>query len=359
MLTCPTCSKQFAAPAPAAPQQAAAPPPARPQKKPPQVQKPPQLQKPVQPQALASQLTPISSQPQASLAPLTPAYRAPVYPQSYGGTAQGRGPSRGLIIGLSAAGGGLVLIVALAAVGFYVLKRSFQPLAQNPGNGSLPGGFNIPSVNGLKPNQAPETLDDCIADIRISEPTFSQVYLALIKLGNMEPVEARREEVAGLLDPLLTAKDSSVRNSALRTVKKWGTQKNVATLSKMMQSPTRADRHSAMDALGAISSSQQAAEALAKQLLQEDDRYAAARALGNMGPIAEDIVWPHVESTNSGVRSSACTVLGKVGTQKSLQRLKALIRSEPDIVRRSPLEVAESEIERRLDKTEGSGGIFD
>jgi len=389
MLTCPTCSKQFAAPGPASSSNPNLVPQTQPavtrtpDKKPPPVMKPP-----VQPQALGAQpavkstaqLTQSPSKPPQVAQKTAPANApapaptaldsiAPAYstlqpyqsPQAFPQPA--RSSSKGLIIGLSVAGGVLVLVLVLIGAGLYMAAQSFSPVVQNPGmSGSIPG-LDLPSVSGVKPKpprRLPETLEDCIEDIRSSDQTFSQMFLALNKLTEFSPQESRREEVAGLLDPLLTARESSVRSGAFRAVKVWGTQRNVPTLLKILETGDRSSRSSAMEALGNMGSSQQVAEALAKQMLLDDDRSNAARALEEMGPVAEDVVWQHMESRNSRVQSSACSVLAKIGTKKSLPKIRELIqKSESDISRKVHLEIAEREIERRVGTTEGTGGIFD
>jgi hypothetical protein len=66
-----------------------------------------------------------------------------------------------------------------------------------------------------------------------------------------------------------------------------------------------------------------------------------------MGPIAEDAVWQHVGAQDDLLHGYACQVLGKVGTAKSLAKLRPLL-SNPDIGRRVPIDIAVRDIEKRL-----------
>ena len=176
------------------------------------------------------------------------------------------------------------------------------------------------------------------------------MYIPLSELSFMEPVPARREEVAALLNPLLDAKNESVRSSALNAVKKWGTQTNVPTLLKMLEWKSLGDRWAAIEALGNIGGSKEAAKAIADLMLDHGDMLTAARALEKMGSVAEDAVWPHVGSDDRLLHSSACRVVGAVGTKKSLDKLQPLIKKETDIGHRVPMEIAVREIKKRLGK---------
>ena len=199
-------------------------------------------------------------------------------------------------------------------------------------------------------NNNADKLESSIAAIKSKDHSFRQMYTPLSELSSMEPVASRREEVAALLDPLLTEKNDSVRNAAMRAVKKWGTQKNVPTLIKMLDLPSTSDRWAAMEALGSIGGSKEAAEKVATLMLDENDRLTAMRSLSAMGPAAEDATWKLVGAPENSLHSNACRALGAMGTQKSLTRFQSLIKKEKDIGRRVPMEIAARDIEKRLGK---------
>ncbi|MCE9526448.1 MAG: trypsin-like peptidase domain-containing protein [Planctomycetales bacterium] len=235
--------------------------------------------------------------------------------------------------------------------------RGASPVSTSPVVGSTPTIPNRPTQSTPAPPATPspparakKSLDDYIAAIKSTDHSFGQMYLPLSELSFMEPVPERREEVAALLNPLLDAKNESVRSSALNAVKKWGTQKNVPTLLKMLEWKSLGDRWAAMEALGNIGGSKEAAQAIAALMLDQGDMLTAAHALEKMGPVAEDAVWPHVGSNDRLLHSNACRVLGAVGTQKSLDKLQPLIKKETDIGHRVPMEIASRDIVKRLGK---------
>ena len=220
-----------------------------------------------------------------------------------------------------------------------------SPISTSPAG--LP---SVPPTSRPTPKPSGKSLDENIAAIKSTDQSFAQMFSPLSELSFMEPVPARREEVAALLDPLLGAKNESVRNSALNAVKKWGTQKNVPTLLKMLEWKSLGDRWAAMGALGEIGGSKEAAEAVAKLMADKEDMLTATHALEKMGPVAEDAVWPHVGSSDRQLHSNACRVLGAVGTEKSLAKLQPLIKKETDIGHRVPMDIAVRAIQARLGK---------
>lgn len=195
--------------------------------------------------------------------------------------------------------------------------------------------------------QIPESLDDILIVLKEGEPTFAKMFVPLSKLRTLTPDPARREEVAALLDPLLTTQNSSVRRAAQDAVKVWGTQHNVPSLLALLDGADRSDRWSAMEALGKIGSSKAAAERIAQIMLISSESLVAKRALENMGSVAEDAVLPVVGHHDNLIHSYACQALGKIGTNKSLAILKSW-EKDSQIGRQVPIDRAIREMERRL-----------
>jgi HEAT repeat protein len=110
----------------------------------------------------------------------------------------------------------------------------------------------------------------------------------------------------------------------------------------------RSDRHDAIKALGAIGG-KEAAQAVAGRLSDKDDRLYAKSALIKMGPVAEDYALPHVGASLDDLHDAACDVVGMVGTNKSLTKLRAL-RKESSTRRRLSVSSAIHELEQRLVK---------
>jgi hypothetical protein len=209
-----------------------------------------------------------------------------------------------------------------------------------------------------QPSSSPraETLDEIVAVLKEGEPTFGRLYLPLNQLRRLPVDSARRDEVAALLDPLLKTTEHSVKNAAIKAVEIWGTQENVPTLLALLDSPDLGERWAAMEALGKIGGSKEAAQRLADLLTVSNDSLTAKRALEEMGNIAEEAVWPHVGHRDIQIHSNACQVLGKIGTPQTLAKLKAR-KPEREIVRQVPVDMAIRQLEspvRRPTRTRAS-----
>jgi HEAT repeat protein len=124
----------------------------------------------------------------------------------------------------------------------------------------------------------------------------------------------------------------------------------VPTLLAALDSADRSDRGNAIEALGKIGGLPEIATRLAEILQNSSDAsdgLRAARALEAMGALAEDSVLPLVGHRENRVHSSACQILVKVGTAKSLDKLKALPK-EASTSRQIHIDRAIREIEKRL-----------
>ncbi len=135
------------------------------------------------------------------------------------------------------------------------------------------------------------------------------------------PANDQREQVAKALGKLLSDKDDGTRTSAAKALIVWGTSDNVPALIKALQSDNVFLRGEAIKALGA-QQDKRGAEAVAKQL--PNDRHNAGEALAAMGDIAEPYVVPLLQDLDEGVRSEACKILAKIGTDKSRPALEVL-----------------------------------
>jgi hypothetical protein len=167
-------------------------------------------------------------------------------------------------------------------------------------------------------------LDRILLTLKGQDRTYGTLYSPLRRLAAMEPVPSRREEVAQLLESILSSSDQNVRRAALDAICRWGTQTNVPTLLLLAGSSNHSDYRKAIEALGEIGGSVDAAKTLAGMLPDPTLGLYARRALQKMGPIAEDPVWEHATDKNKLVALYACSVLEQIGTEKSLERLRSL-----------------------------------
>lgn len=192
-------------------------------------------------------------------------------------------------------------------------------------------------------------LDSDIEALRSPDLSYKQMYRPLTDLQFKEAVPARRDEVSGLIEPILLSQDQQVREAALHVLKKWGTAKNAASLIKFVDSTSTGEVDAAIEALAALGPNQEAAAAIAKKLPVQRHRFQTGQALIKMGKFAEEVVWPHLESKDRETRNQALQVLAEVGTAKSLDKLKAL-PGEKESTEKFLHENAIRNIERRVNR---------
>jgi hypothetical protein len=136
-------------------------------------------------------------------------------------------------------------------------------------------------------------------------------------------------QVSLALQPLLDASDLENRWYGAKACQKWGTEENVVSLVAATGaggSGADAVRGAACVALGAIGDPR----GIPAVIKRTEDPWDIARQSGELlaalvafGPKVEEDLWPLIEKPDSRVQKLAITVLGKVGTQKSLGRLEA------------------------------------
>ena len=228
---------------------------------------------------------------------------------------------------------------------------SAPPTGSSP-NPFVPGNFGDPPPGVIasaspQPATGAGRVDQIIALLKGGDTSFGTLFVPLSELARIEPVPDKREEVAALLDPLLSNKNSSIRSSAMRAVEKWGTQKNLATLLKLLESSDSSARRDAMNALGGVGGPE-AAQKLATLMASDDDRLWASRGLKRMGPAAEEPVFPLLKHSNDQTRWEATRILADVGTQKSVAPLQQMIRAEKSPFTKAGAEMALRQIQDRL-----------
>ena len=189
-------------------------------------------------------------------------------------------------------------------------------------------------------------LDEYLRAVRSPEKTFSNCYVPLSKISRMKPIESRRDEVSEALEPFLTSLNSSLRGTALRAVRTWGTQKNVPSLMRLLEEPDTGERRPAMKALAQIGG-KEAAEKIAARVPNSTDSLTAARALKEMGAVAEPAVIKLLEHDAHDVRSRACDILREIGGQKSLAAIEKMLETDTDRSSRSAGERAVRELKKR------------
>jgi S1-C subfamily serine protease len=191
---------------------------------------------------------------------------------------------------------------------------------------SEPGQFGgPPSATSSQPAvSVSEQLDNLVVALKTNDySVVGPVYPALNLLKKLEPIDSRRGEVAALLLPMLSAKDELVRTAALDAIGRWGTQAQAARLLEIVQSAEGSERLTAMLALGGVGGSPEAAAYLVKYLPVTSDRRRVEESLIKMGAVAEEAASEYVGYGDDSVHEAACRVLGAIGTDKSLAKLKS------------------------------------
>jgi HEAT repeat protein len=185
-----------------------------------------------------------------------------------------------------------------------------------------------------KPGPVPKPLDAAektrlLADLKSLDE--STVRLAVDRLAN-SAADAARDDVAQALTPLLSSHSSLIRASAANALIKWAAPHSVSALVAAVDDTDYWVRKSAMEALGRLKTAE-GAKAVAARMTNQSDRHHAARALTEMGPIAESAVVPYLKDRDEWVQQEVCKILGAVGTHPSLPALEAYARNAPAIAK--------------------------
>lgn len=144
----------------------------------------------------------------------------------------------------------------------------------------------------------------------------------------------RRAEVVKAVVPFVQDKnqDPKVLEAAARALGTWGGKESVEPLAALLNNEKTAPpvRRAALDALGRLKEENGVAP-LVKQLLNQQDRSYAAKALIVMGDMAEPQLVKLLKSREKEVtldaKVEACKVLKSVGTRNCLQDLQEVART--------------------------------
>lgn len=191
-----------------------------------------------------------------------------------------------------------------------------------------------PAAAAPPPRESAESaksrLDGYLEVLRATDRDWTRCFEALQGLAVMQPIEARRDEVAGVLDTYLAEKSYSARSSALRAAQVWGTKRNVPALMNLLR-PSEPDsvRRRAVEVLDRFGD-ERAARAFAELVKSPGLRDRAARALRTIGRGAESAVLPLLAHEDPEVRAEACNVLAEIGGTASAAALKEQLAKETE-----------------------------
>jgi FOG: HEAT repeat len=140
--------------------------------------------------------------------------------------------------------------------------------------------------------------------------------------------------------------DYTLKSAGARILATFATREQVPLLLKLLKQDNSGNRYQVLQALGRLKDPQ-AAQPIADLIARGADHYQAAEALAKLGPEAEQQALELLQQKHLQTLRSACTVLKTVGTEKSLEPLKALM-IDPDQSLSSAASEAYRTIQARL-----------
>ena len=191
-----------------------------------------------------------------------------------------------------------------------------QPAAQ-------PGYFVPPHVTRTS---AKPLSDEELKEVLTQLGDRARCGQALVLLGKSAPAKPS-EEVARQIETFLSNEDRRQREAAAKALKAWATVKSVPALLTAMGDEDHRTRQMAIEALASLAVAE-AAEALVKGY--DDDPSHVAKALKQMGSVAEDAALCLAKHPSPDAGRNACSVLESVGTAKSLSMLDEMAKTDPD-----------------------------
>jgi HEAT repeat protein len=223
-------------------------------------------------------------------------------------------------------------------------------------------------------------LDEAIVDI---ESPVDHRYRDALRLLAVTPPDERRERVVTRLKGLVwISENQSWRGDLAAAIARWTDGQDLMLALKVLGEPMASDqRRRLMDTLRgsiepehipdlidifegersfhgrdnviellAATGDRRAIEALVEGLAERRDREPIARALLEVGPAAEPVLLDMLEHRSDRVRRDVIEVLGRVGGNRSIAALVAVIRSEHnnDLARQARDSI--ERIRKRLDE---------
>jgi hypothetical protein len=143
-----------------------------------------------------------------------------------------------------------------------------------------------------------------------------------LRLLAATPPDNRREEIVKVLEPLLD--DPEMRDGAVEALCAWGTKENAPLLIKAIKSDHTGAR--AIETLGRWKD-ERAIVPIVSALEPFVTQHAAKAALIGFGPAAEDAVLKVLEHPDDRMRAVACQVLQKIGGARSIEPVAACVIS--------------------------------
>jgi predicted Zn finger-like uncharacterized protein len=222
------------------------------------------------------------------------------------------GSGAGLILGI--VGGVVLVLLVLCGGAIYVINSMMEEGANqlqqaandaNRGNPMAGGPMQGDPFNPLATKKI-NNIDDALRELKSADARDRQAAASWLARTPLD--QAQQPAVAQALEPLLAEPDNNSRLAAMRAMKTWAGPGNVPALAKALDDQKLDGANDACkDALAALGRFKDArgADAAARWLPQFFFREDAARALQQMGPVAETAVLKYYNHRDGGVRDKA------------------------------------------------------
>ncbi len=230
--------------------------------------------------------------------------------------------------------------------------KAVHQVARRPAASSVATPAKPSAEPGGKPEARPsakpaagDPISIALLDLELSE---GRARGAADRLAKMSVDEGRRAEVsAALVKVLGSAQDHWTTVACVKALGAWHTPEAVPAMIRCLDHESHGVRWPAFEALAKVQD-ERAAEAVAARLAEGGDRGHAAKALAEMGPVAEGAVLPYVSHADPSVRTEAIKTLGRIGTKRrSLPPLSRLIRDKNFFVKNAAQEAVRAINARR------------
>ncbi len=156
---------------------------------------------------------------------------------------------------------------------------------------------------------------------KLQNGTGNQRRDLMYYIKTLQPADYQAE-IAAEIAKALGSEDFWQRYAAAQSIRRWATEKEAPAIIEAVKRGGRGEYYNWLLVAAGKFPSPEAAEAVAAALPAHLN--AATAALIEMGPIAEDAVIKLAESSDGRVRWHAATILGVIGTEKSLPVLSEL-----------------------------------
>jgi HEAT repeat protein len=190
---------------------------------------------------------------------------------------------------------------------------------------ALLAALSLGGAVGAADKDKGDPTDKLIAMLR--ENNSAHQLLAMDKLRDREVSDEERKQIVRALLDCTEGKDIFVAKHAGEALPSWVTpaSADVPRLIKLVSSSDGFVRGGAIVALGHLKE-KSALKAIGDRL--ETDNRPAVRALAEIGPEAEAVAIPHVNSKNNEVAVETCRLLKVIGTGASIPALEAKLKDK-------------------------------